>query len=450
MIKSRLAGDIARFRLLTLNGLKSRYLITCYLVTSACCLMSFSRWAIVCLLLGLASPAFAEDWFRYRGPRLNGISNETNWSHQWPEAGPTQLWQADVGIGLSAISVSDGRAYTLGNVDDTDRVTCLNTETGAVLWQYDYAAPLDANEFSGGPTSTPTVDGANVYTLSRRGDLFCFDKVTGQLNWQIQVAELAKVRTPTWGFSSSPLVSGELLLLNVGDAGVAINKQTGRLVWSSADRDAGYSSMVPLQVAGQQAVVFGSARSYVCVAAMTGEELWRERWLTTFGCNAADPIVVGEQIFISSGYNRGCALLELKASSVTQLWKNKEMQNQLSSSVLIDGYLYGIHGDVGTDKQLRCMELSSGTVQWSAANLEPGGLSAAGQRLIVLSEAGELVIVDASPAQSQILARHQVLKDKCWTAPVLANGKIYCRSMQGELVCVVVGEEKLVRFHGMD
>ncbi len=428
MIRSRLVSDLALLC----------HLATHFLLTR--CIEHSANLAMVVLLTTVASPLRAEDWFRYRGPQLNGRSSETNWSHQWPDAGPNHLWRADVGIGLSAVSVSDGRAYTLGNTDDTDRVTCLDTKTGAVLWQFGYTAPLDANEFTGGPTSTPTVDGPFVYTLGRRGELFCFDKVTGQLSWQIQVAELAKVRTPTWGFSSSPLVSGELLLLNVGDAGLAVNKHTGALVWSSADRDAGYSSMVPLQVAGKSAVVFGSARSYVCVTAMTGEELWRERWLTTFGCNAADPIIAGQQIFISSGYNRGCALLELVEGKVVQRWKSKEMQNQLSSSLLIDGFLYGIHGDVGSGTELRCMELSNGTVQWSSADLQPGGLAAAGQRLIIMSDAGELVIAAASPAHSQILARHQVLTDKCWTAPVLSNGKIYCRSMHGELVCVDVAK----------
>ncbi len=398
--------------------------------------------ATTCLLFGFVSPTIAEDWFRFRGPQLTGLSTETDWSHAWGETGPPVLWRSAVGIGLSSVVVSEGRAYTLGNADDVDLVICLDSNTGAELWRHTYSCPLDANEFEGGPTSTPTVDGAQLFTLSRRGDLICFDKVSGHIHWQTQVAELAKVRTPTWGFAGSPLVIGELLLVNVGDAGVAINKQSGEIVWGSADRDAGYSSMVPVQVAGNQAVVFGSARSYVCVSVQSGEELWRERWLTTFGCNAADPIVADQRIFISSGYNRGCALLELSGKQNAQVWKNKEMQNQISSCVLIDGFLYGIHGDVGAGTQLRCMDFSSGDLQWSDESLQPGGLSAAGQRLILLSDDGELIIVEASPLGSNIVARHRVLNEKCWTAPVLSNGKIYCRSALGELVCLQVGKDE--------
>jgi outer membrane protein assembly factor BamB len=387
------------------------------------------------------SPVAAEDWFRFRGPQLNGLSSEVHWSHAWGESGPPVAWRGQVGVGLSGVVVSADRLYTLGNTDDRDTVYCLDTHSGQILWQHSYPASIDPNEFEGGPTATPTVSGNYLFTLGRQGELFGFDKVSGQVLWNTQVAELAGVRVPTWGFAGSPLALNDLLLVNVGEAGVAVQCQTGELVWSSADREAGYSSIVPFSWAGQDAVIFGSSRSYVCVEPQTGRELWRQRWLTTFGCNAADPIVFDEKIFISSGYNRGCVLLDVSQPEVAEVWKNKEMQNQLSSSVLIDGFLYGIHGDVGGATQLRCMQWSTGQVQWSDESFRPGAISAAGQRLIVLSDTGELIIVAAESQASRVLARYHGLQGKCWTAPVLSNGQLYCRSALGELLCLRLAED---------
>jgi outer membrane protein assembly factor BamB len=397
--------------------------------------------ALPCVWLGLVfqawwSPAAAEEWFRFRGPQLNGLSTEDQWSHAWGESGPLVAWRSQVGVGLSGLVVSAGRVYTLGNTDDIDAVFCLDAHSGQVIWQHSYPAPVDSNEFEGGPTSTPTVSGDQLFTLSRQGDLLCFDKATGQVQWHQQVAELAGVRVPTWGFAGSPLVLEDLVLVNVGEAGVAVQRQTGELVWNSADRDAGYSSIVPFTWQGQAAVIFGSARAYVCVEPTTGREMWRHRWLTTFGCNAADPIIFEDKIFISSGYNRGCVQLDASGPEVTEIWKHKEMQNQISSCVLIDGFLYGIHGDVGGSTQLRCIQWSTGKVQWSDDSFRPGAISAAGRRLIVVSDDGELLIMAAESQASRVLARYRGLQAKCWTAPVLSSGQLYCRSALGELLCL--------------
>lgn len=382
----------------------------------------------------------AEDWVRYRGPNLNGISSEVDWSDAWGNFSPTTLWRAHVGTGLSGVVTSQGRLVTLGNTDERDTIYCLDMQTGETLWQHSYPAASDPNEFEGGPTSTPTIAEGRVYVLSRHGDVLCLNATDGQVNWHVNAAELAAVRVPTWGFAGSPLVLDGRLLLNVGDAGTALDPLTGQLLWSSADRDAGYSSLVPLQLNGQPAVVLGSARSYVCIDPTDGHELWRQRWLTTFGCNAADPLVRGEQLFLSSGYNRGSALLQATWESVAEIWKSKEMQNQISSSVLIDEYLYGIHGDVNSQPELRCLRWATGELMWQEDSFRPGGLIAAGRRLIVLSDDGELLIVATEPQACRLLARQRVLSEKCWTAPTLSNGKIFCRSVRGELVCVQLSQ----------
>lgn len=400
---------------------------------------SLSTWLLlvsfVCCVIG---PARAEDWWRFRGPNCDGISSESDWTHQWPAEGPAVQWTAEVGTGFSTIVTSDGRVYTMGNRNNIDTVYCLDGATGTELWSHDYECPTDPNEFEGGPTATPTVDGNRVYTLSRRGEVFAFEKATGEVLWSKNVAVEAGMRVPGWGFSGAPLVINDTLLLNIGDAGVAVKKDSGDILWASEDRDSGYSGAVPIQVDGVDCVILGSSRSYVCVEIATGKERWRQRWLTTFGCNAADAIVSDGRVFLSSAYNRGSALIDPSGGEPEVIWKHKDYANHLTTSVLIDGFLYGVNGDVDAGATLTCMEWSSGKVAWQAESLRAGALTASGNRLIVITDSGELVIALAESTGFQPLARHQVLDGRCWSAPVLSNGRIHCRNAAGRLVCLNV------------
>ncbi len=386
-------------------------------------------------------PVRGADWFRWRGPTADGISPETEWTSDWPAGGPPVMWRTSVGTGLSAVTVSRGRLYTMGNTDNVDSVVCLDSESGREVWRHTYDSPLDARFFEGGPTATPTVDDGHVYSLGREGQLFCLQAATGEVIWAANLRELSGARLPGWGFGGSPVVFGDRLLLNVGDAGMALNKVTGELIWKSGDGQAGYTTPV-LQVDDKKAIMYlASAKFYSAVNVMTGDVLWQHRWLTRFGANAADPLLSGNRLFISSGYNRGCALLDLQGAVPGVVWSHKAMQNQFSSSVLLDGYVYGIDGDTGAARTLKCLELATGEVTWSFEGLGSGALIAAGQRLIILSEEGELVVAAASPKSFKEIARAKVLKGRCWTMPTLANGRVICRSDDGEVVSVDVRQE---------
>lgn len=387
------------------------------------------------LLCGSVSGA---DWPRWRGPGGDGVSQETDWNDQWPSSGPPVRWRAEVGTGFSSVVVADGRLFTLGNRDNVDVVSCLDAKTGQPVWTHQYDCPLDDRFFEGGPTSTPTVDGDRLFTLSRQGDLFCFDAASGKIVWSKNIAEETQASVPGWGFAASPVVHENLLLLNVGDAGTAVDKTNGDVVWTSGNGEAGYMTPHPLQLDQQWFVLVASGRAYQCVALDTGKLAWRHRWLTTYGCNAADPIVDGNQIFISSGYNRGAALLQVSPSAAKVEWANKEMQNQLNSSVKIGPWVYGFSGNDTGEVELKCIEFATGQPRWAESGLGLGSLMAAGERLIILSGEGELVIAKASPDGFAPSARAQVLEGKCWTVPVLANGSIYCRNATGQLVCIDV------------
>ncbi|HUG68100.1 MAG TPA: PQQ-binding-like beta-propeller repeat protein [Pirellulaceae bacterium] len=395
------------------------------------------RLRLLPVMLGaLCSQISAADWPQWRGPQRNGISSEAEIRINWPADGPPISWKANVGTGFSSVVISSGRAFTIGNRNNTDTVYCLDADSGEERWTHSYAAPLNDKFFEGGPTSTPAVDEDVVYTLSQTGNLFCFEAVGGEVRWSKNIAEEANVRVPGWGFGGSPVVHENQLLLAVGETGTAVDKRTGELLWSSADKDAGYATPMLFQRGGKWLALIASGTYYHAVDISTGKEQWRYRWLTRFGCNAADPILSGSSIFISSGYNRGSALLKLTAGQPEDVWRSKEYQNQFSSSVLIEGYLYGIDGDTTGERTLKCVELATGRIQWSEQGFGSGALIAAGSRLIILSEAGELVLADASPTEFKQLARAAVLSGKCWTAPTLANGRVYCRSADGDVVCV--------------
>lgn len=385
-----------------------------------------------------ASNLLAADWYRWRGPSVNGISAEKNWQTTWSAEGPKQLWKANVGMGFSSVSVSNGRLYTLGNEKDVDSISCFDAKSGQPIWKHSYDCPLDAKFYEGGTSATPTVDGKNVFSLSRKGDLFCLDAASGKVIWAKNIAKELGAAIPTWGFAGSPLVEKNLLILNVGSHGTALDKTTGKVVWTSDKTVSGYSTPVPAEFDGKRCVVLAGAKSVFAVAIDDGKKLWEHEWKTSYDVNAADPIIVGDKVFISSGYDHGCALLQIKGSKASVLWENKSLRNHLNSSVFLDGFLYGFDGNAGAKANFTCVEFATGNVKWTEKNLGAGALISADKKLIVITDKGELIIADATPDSFKPLARAQVLGGKNWTAPVLSNGLIYCRNSKGDLVCVDV------------
>jgi outer membrane protein assembly factor BamB len=386
------------------------------------------------ILLGFSVfSANAIDWYRWRGPDLNGISKEAGWLTTWPKEGPKQLWKASVGIGFSSMSVSDGRVYTMGNEKDIETVFCFDANTGELRWKHSYACPIDPHVYEGGPNATPTVDGKMVYTFSRKGHVFAFDAETGKVVWSKNVHDELGLKIPEWGLSGSVLVEGNLLIVNAGVAGTALDKTSGKVVWTSGRGSAGYSTPVPFDQGSQRAVALFSTTALEAVTVADGKLLWQFPWKTRYGVNAADPVINGNKIFISSGYDEGCALVQAGGNKPAVLWQNKNMRNHFNSSVLIQGNIYGFD-----DSDLKCLDWSTGSVKWSEPGLGKGSLMAADGKLIVLGEQGTLIVAEASPAGFKPIAHAQVLGGKCWTTPVLSNGKIYCRNARGDLVCVDV------------
>lgn len=409
--------------------------------------VTLSAVALVAALIGVAGlfqlraaagPASEKvakptDWPNWRGPDHNGVSKETGWMHKWPAGGPRVLWRAEVGTGYSSFAVAAGRAYTMGNTRNHDTVWCFDSENGKVLWQQTYPCALDPKNHDGGPNATPTVDGGRVYTISKRGHLFCFDAASGAIKWSKNL----RVQPPTWGYAGSPLVLGDKLILNVGTAGLALDKATGRMIWNNGAGKGGYSTAVPYRAAGRQCVALFVEVSAVGLLVSNGRKQWEYPWKTRYEVNAADPIVQDDKVFISSGYNRGCALLQIGRGRAVRIWENREMRNHFNSCVLVEGHLYGFD-----ESTLKCLSFRTGRPKWSRRGLGKGSLMCADGRLIIMSEDGRLVIAEASPQAYKELASAKIFggRTRCWTTPILSGGRIYCRQTRsgGAVACVDV------------
>ena len=387
-----------------------------------------------CFLLPLAN---AVDWPQWRGINRDGISSEKISPASWGKHGPKQLWKKEVGAGVSSVVVRGGRLYTMGNQGGMDVVFCLDASTGAEVWRHTYPQELDARQFEGGPAGTPTLDGDRVYTLSHEGDLFCLAAASGKVLWTKNLQRDFGGSRQRWGYSGSPLVDGNLVIVDSGGLGastVALDKTTGALKWKAGNDAGGYSSPVAFNLGGTRCVAIFKADALVGLNAANGQELWRYSWPMRNDVNATTPIVSGDKIFITSGYGTGCTLLQVRSGKVTEIWRNKNMSSQLASPVLVQGSIYGIDGNIGGG-ELRCLDFGNGHIQWRQ-NIGGGTLIAASGYLVALSERGELIVVEASPTNYREVVRAQVLGGRCWVAPAVADGRIYCKNNQGTLVCL--------------
>jgi outer membrane protein assembly factor BamB len=393
--------------------------------------MKITSCLAIIALSAVVAPA--ADWPNFRGPTHDGISKETGWTAEWPADGPKVLWKAKVGMGFSAVTVASGKAYTQGNTKDEDTIFCFDANTGTPVWKHSYAAPLDPKYYEGGTSATPTVDGDRVYTISKRGIIHCLGAADGKVIWTKNLQEELGAKIPDWGFAGSFFIEGDLAILNIGAAGTALDKKTGKVVWTSGTEESGYSTPVPYDAGGERAVMLAIKQDVVAVKIKDGKQLWRFPWKTQYNVNAANPILSGSKVFISSGYNRGGGVFDISKNPPAKVWENKNMRNHMASSVLWQGHLYGVD-----ENQLRCVVFDTGEVKWTDKVTGKGSLMLADGKLIVLTERGELIVANPSPEGFKAISRAQVVGGKCWSAPTLANGKIYVRTGPGDVVCLDV------------
>lgn len=394
------------------------------------------------LILTSLTRVFAEEkskapasWPNWMGPNFDGISAEKI-PTQWPESGLDIEWTQSIGIGFSSMCIEENRLYTMGHKDGKEYVYCLDSKTGDQIWDYSYPCQLVDVLHEGGPGATPTIDDNFIYTIGREGQFYCFNKMNGKIIWSKMLQEDLEEGLPEWGFTTSAYILDDQVILVTGRV-VSYNKKSGEKNWQTSKREAGYGTAISFEHEGSTLVAALDCDGLRIVSSKNGDELATFPWDSPYRTNSTTPIIQGNKIFISTGYNVGGALLELKNNSLKQIYKSRKMRNHFNNSILYKGYLYGFDGNsnLGRVVSLTCMDFATGEVAWKQRGYGCGSLMIVDGKLLVLSEKGKLALVEASPDGFKEITQSPFLDGRCWTVPIYFNGKIYGRNAVGKLVC---------------
>jgi hypothetical protein len=415
------------------------------------------------------------SWPFLRGPSFDGHSRETGLVDSFPPQGPPVLWTRTLGAGYSGFTAEEDRVFTQYQTLGGQYVICLHADTRETLWEYRYEAPHDPAGLYPGPRATPTLAGGRLYFAAPSGLVGCLDSITGRLVWSMNVFAQFGVKPVEFGYSCSPVVVGEKLLLPVGQPGasmVALHRETGRPMWKSGDDPVSHVPALPIQLQGRGLVIGYLRNTLVAFDLKTGEIHWRRFLSTGYDEHAAWPIYSEPYLWISAPFQAGSELLELTADppGCRTVWASKLLSNDVCSSILVDGHLYGFDlRDVQTKPhrpsrgEFRCLEYLTGQQRWSNGSAtqrrslessddadanaladRPVGQATvlyADGKLILFNDVGELVLARASPERYQELGRVRVLGGEiCWTQPTLYRGRLYVRN-HSRAACIVLGKE---------
>jgi outer membrane protein assembly factor BamB len=375
--------------------------------------------------------AQAAEWYQWRGPNRDGHSPETGLLAQWPSGGPPQAWRATgAGTGFSSFSASNGRLFTLGSRGTVEYVIAFDAASGKRLWEVPNGDRF-RNEMGDGPRSTPTVEGTRVYAFGGTGTLSCLDAATGARIWSVDVVRQFGGVTPYWGYSESPLIVGDRILVNAGGRSasiVALNKADGKTLWQSHNDEAGYSSPMVLRTGSLQQVVFFTARRALAVDPRDGRLLWSYNRASNGTANIATPVIRGNRVFLSSDYGTGAALLDVRAAgnvaSAEEVYFTRDMRNHHASSVAVGDHVYGFSSSI-----LTALAFDTGQVSWRDRSVGKGSLIHADGRLYLYSEQGTVGLADASPTGYRERGRFSVPQSgpPMWSHPIITGGKLILR-----------------------
>ncbi len=382
--------------------------------------------------------ARAADWPQWRGPDRTGLSAEKGLLTSWPEDGPKTLWSRDdLGASYSSVSVADGRVFTQGNSEDSGKIFCLDEKTGKTIWAVTSPAEkkLYTHGRGDGARGTPTVDGDRVYVEGAGGDLTALEAETGKVLWSLHLLDDLNggKRPPGWGYSESPLVDGNKLIVTPGGkdgAIAALNKDTGEVIWRSTDvtDSAHYSSPIVTEIHGVRQIIQFTRDRLVSVDASSGNLLWDYSESANRTANVCTPIAMDNFVFSSSAYGTGGGLVKVTRTgdefAAEEVYFEKSMANHHGGIVLVDGYMYGF-GSGG----LLCMDFKTGEIAWRNRSVGKGSLTYADGHLYCLGERNQMALVEANPKEYVEKGRFKLADSgkPTWAHPVVANGRLYIR-----------------------
>ena len=371
-------------------------------------------------------------WTAFRGPHGNGIYDEVAIRTQWPSTGLPLLWKQPVGGGYASFVVAGGRAYTIEQRRRQEVVATYDLETGREIWTHGWDAEFIESMGGDGPRATPTWDDGRIYALGATGELRCLDAATGKQIWGRNILSDNRASNLEWGMSGAPLIVDDKVIVQPGGSPgrsvVAYNKLTGEPVWRALDDRQAYVSPMLVTLGGARQILVVSSNRVVGLTPENGSLLWEYPWNTSMGINCSQPIVVdANRFFISSGYGKGAALVEVKKDgggfAARTVWENTMMKNKFNNSVLYNGHVYGLDEGI-----LTCIDVETGQRKWKGGRYGYGQLLLADGHLIVLSDTGELALVKASPDQHTEVAKFSALEGKTWNHPAIADGRLLVRN----------------------
>ena len=372
-------------------------------------------------------------WTNYRGPERAGEylgAIRTDWSE-----GLEPMWREPVGGGYASFSIAEGRLYTIEQRHDEEVVAAYDLWSGRELWTDSWVAYFRESMGGDGPRATPTWSDGFVYALGATGELRKLDASDGSVVWRTNILDDAGAANLTWGMAASPLVVDGMVIVNPGGGRgasfVAYEVESGKPVWRSLDDGAAYTAPMIATLTGQRQLLVMSAKRLMGLRVEDGALLWDYPWTTSYDVNAAQPIVVDENhVFVSAGYGHGAALVELKGGSGERLearrvWENVHMKNKFTSSVLHEGYIYGLDEAI-----LACMDARTGERLWKGGRYGHGQVLLASGHVIVLGEDGDLALVRATPEKLDEIARFSAIEGKTWNHPAMAEGILLVRNLR--------------------
>jgi outer membrane protein assembly factor BamB len=405
-------------------------------------------WIVFLLSTALA---VAGDWPQWLGPHRDSSSTET--VAPWKEA-PKVLWRHPVGEGNSSPVVANGRVFVHAKVKDKneEEVIALDAATGQPLWQTAYPRAAFKSFYGNGPRATPAIDGGQIYTFGITGVLRCTDVKSGQEIWQVDTLKAFGAQNLFFGMACSPLVEGNHVLVNVGGKGasvVALNKSTGAVVWKNLDDGASYSSPIAFGQGKERQVVFLTRQGLDSLNPSDGSLFWRFPLVDSLLESSTTPVRIGDLLMASSiTYGSVGLRLETKEGkpSATEMWKNEALTCYFATPVAVgQDYLYVVTGTkpppLSPQATLHCIEAKSGKELWHKSKVgkyHATLLRTGNQKLLMLEEAGNLVLLDPDPKEYRELARAKICGET-WAHPALANGRLYVRDNK-ELLCLQLAE----------
>jgi outer membrane protein assembly factor BamB len=374
------------------------------------------------------------DWPDFRGPRRDGRYEGPPIRTDWPQEGLPLIWKQPVGLGYASFVVADGRAFTIEQRRDEEVVAAYDLETGRELWTNGWKAKFVESMGGDGPRATPTYHEGRVFALGALGELRCLDGRTGTLIWRRNILADADGENLPWGMSGSPLIVDDAVIVlpggRRGKSVAAYARTSGAPIWHALDDSQAYASPMLVTLGGVRQLLIVTASRAIGVTVESGQLLWEYPWATDMGINVAQPLLVGQdRVFLSAGYGKGAAVFEVSHAgdrfTTRTVWQNVRMKNKFTSSVLHEGYIYGLDEAI-----LGCIDAATGELKWKGGRYGYGQILLADNHIIVLTEDGEVVLVEARPDRHQELAKFSAIEGRTWNHPVVADGRLLVRNLR--------------------